>query len=198
MSETEREETEKERLLRHIKTTYQARYSANRRLLHVAKLQNITSIINSVLVTIASALLLAPFIQDDIMRSKLNCILLALSIISLAMSIALGGKNNQLLAAEFHRCGRELQTLHDGLLAKKEINVEEGYGEYNRILNNYNINHDKADCESVKNEDRTFWQQIPHKIKSFISTDLLYYFLIIAPIASAILLIILSKDTPKP
>lgn len=46
MSEEKKEETEKERLLRHIKMTYQARYTANRRLLHIAKLQSSASFQN--------------------------------------------------------------------------------------------------------------------------------------------------------
>ena len=187
------EETEKERLLRHIKTTYQARYVANRRLLHIAKLQNITSIINSVFVTFASALLLAPFIKSELMRANLSYILLALSIISLVLSIALGNKNNQLMAAEFHRCGRELQSLHDSLLVRKDIDIEKGYEQYNTILNNYNINHDKIDYESLDNEDKSFWQQMPFKIKCFISIDLLYFLLIVVPIGLGVLLFFISR-----
>lgn len=191
MSKTVREETKEERLLRHIKVTYQSRYTANRRLLRISKLHNISSIFNSLFVTFASALLLAPSILPQDKKDNLGFLILGLSIISLALSIALGSKNNEVMAADFHRCGRELQSLHDSLKSSDKIDIKEGYREFNRILNSYNINHDTIDHESVKNEDEKGLNRIPFKIKYFFQIDFLYIVLIFGPLAAFVLYLIL-------
>ena len=191
MSETKREETKEERLLRHIKMTYQSRYTANRRLLHISKLQNISSIFNSMFVTFASALLLAPSILPQDKKDNIGFLILGLSIISLALSIALGTKNNVVMASDFHRCGRELQSLHDSLKSEEKIDLNKGYQEYNRILNSYNINHDIIDHESVKNEDKKGLNRIPFKIKYFLQIDLLYILLIFGPMVAFILYLVI-------
>lgn len=187
MSEEKKEETEKERLLRHIKMTYQSRYTANRRLLHISKLQNISSIFNSLFVTFASALLLAPSLLPQEKKDNLGFLILGLSIISLSLGIALGTKNNEVMAADFHRCGRELQSLHDSLKSEEKIDLKRGYEEYNRILNSYNINHDAIDHESIKNEDEKRLNKIPFKLKYFFHVDFLYLFLIFGPLVAFVL-----------
>lgn len=191
MCEAKSEETKEERLLRHIKTTYQSRYSANRRLLHISKLQNISSIFNSMFVTFASALLLAPSILPQDKKDNLGFLILGLSIISLALSIVLGTKNNEVMASDFHRCGRELQSLHDSLKSTDKIDLENGYKEYNRILNSYNINHDAIDHESVKNDDEKGVNKTLFKVKYFLQVDFLYLFLIFGPLIAFILYLVL-------
>lgn len=192
MNDTEKEfeETKQEKLIRHIRTTYKARYSANRRLINIDKIQKITSIVISISIVATSTVLLADILEPNEKLKIFNALLVVLSIISLVLSVLIGGNENKIKANEYHACASEIQKLFDTILATKnepEFNFEEKINEYHIILDKYRMNHDMLDWEYVlfekyKENKKGIFALIFFRIKYFIFTYLLYLTLMITPI----------------
>lgn len=188
------------KIKRHIWITYKSRYNAHRRTLTKDKLQLLTLTIYSIFILGISVVILNPTILGEKLTQYSNIYLIIISIILLAMSISIGQANNKLNAFKFHSCARKLHRLYDTIVMEIEKNPDYQISEdkYNNILDEYDLNHDKIDWDSVvyqdyKNNKKNKFQLLVFKIYYFVLTQLLYWVLIILPIISYIFVLKLCK-----
>jgi hypothetical protein len=192
-------ETATDKLLRHIWTTYKARYNAHRRLLTTDRLQKFCLTTIAIYILAISVVIINDNILGVDKTNYANLYLIILSIISLALSLTMGQSENKIKALEFHQCSRRLQRLYNHILMAKErdpeYKISDEEDKYNNILDRYQINHDKIDWEffifEKKEEHHKKWYQVAiFYTKYFLYTKMLYLALILIPITVGIILFI--------
>jgi len=188
-------ESIRDKLIRHIRTTYKARYSASRRLVNIDKAQRITSIFIGVLIVAASTILLSDVLVPREKLGVFSSLLVVLSIISLVLSIVLGGTENKMKASEFHACGSEIQHLYDTILITQNAHdFVDQIEKYHVIIRKYRMNHDRIDWESIlfekrKENKKSIPELMFFKIKYFCISYLIYLLLMIVPIIAIVILL---------
>lgn len=152
-----------------IWTTKGSRFNANKRLLLISKLSNLSNSMLSVYL-IAIGLLSVYNIYNDgfITQNILPYLMTCISILLLVFTQIENSKNYQLKAKEFHTCGIELSRLYNKLRVFKTLKTNptdiervnfanELSLEYESILEKYE-NHEPIDFELFKTRNSEYFQ----------------------------------------
>lgn len=190
-----------------IWSTKGSRFNANKRLLLISRLSNLSNSMLSVYL-IAIGLLSVYNIYNNgfIAQSVLPYITTCLSILLLVFSQIENSKNYQLKAKEFHNCGLELSKLYNKLRVfktmdsstndkNKELFTQEIATQYELILEKYD-NHEPIDHSLFKTRNAKYfeisWIEVfCIKTNYYIKTQLGYHLIILIP--PVILISILTK-----
>lgn len=152
-----------------IWTTKGSRFNANKRLLLVSKLSNLSNSMLSVYL-IAIGLLSVYNIYNDgfLTQNVLPYLTTCISILLLVFTQIENSKNYQLKAKEFHTCGIELSKIYNKLRVfktlknsptdiEKEKFANEIAAEYESILEKYE-NHEPIDFDIFKTRNLEYFQ----------------------------------------
>ena len=191
------EKTFLEELNYKIWITKGSRFNADKRLLLISKLSNLSNSMLSVYL-IAIGLLSVYNIYNDgfIAQNVLPYITTCLSIILLVFSQFENSKNYQLKAKEFHSCGIELSKLYNKLRVFKTLNTnvsdnekeqfaQEIADKYESILEKYD-NHDPIDHSLFKVRNAQYFELnwvdiLTIKINYYFKTQLIFHLIILIP-----------------
>lgn len=180
-----------------IWTTKGSRFNANKRLLVISKLSNISNSILSVYL-IAIGLLSVYNIYNN-QSSNENLIaysITCLSIILLVFGQIENAKDYGAKAKEYHNCGLELSKIYNELRIFKTLNSNNSMDEikmftlkisddYQRILERHE-NHEPIDNDLFKSKSAKYfelkkWDVFKIKVDYYFKTSFFYHLLILSP-----------------
>ena len=180
-----------------IWSTKGARFKASERLLHVAHLSNVcTSMLSVYLIAVGLV-----SVYNISSAAELDLNLIAYSTTSLSILILVFGqienaKDFKMKASQFHRCGLELASIYNELRIFKTLEEEQTLeakkhfaksisGKYEKILERYDnhdsIDHDMFRVTKAKYHELEWFNVLIIRFMYYISTSLIYHFLILFP-----------------
>jgi hypothetical protein len=150
---TERQETEREKLLKDMKRTKGVRFNAAKRIEETDKKRTSNTAYASAAVVVLT-LLPVFFPMPQWMENTVALTTVAFSIFILASSLLQSSHAGPVRADQFQRCALEVNSLRRELLTSEAANISLSAfsARYDEILRRYNINHDDVDYDKYRLE----------------------------------------------